>query len=100
MKTLDEQIAVMTAYKNGARVERRPKETTIWLHCNKPSWDWEHVDYRVVNTPIMLAVQLTHEGVNAISSRVTSIYNPDVIRLRLARGESMVLKFVEVTDGS
>lgn len=95
MKTIDELTAIMLAYKNGASIERRPLGTIDWLHCSEPKWDWVTADYRVVNTPITLAVQITHEGVNALSSRVTAIYNPDVIRLRLVRGESMVLKFVE-----
>lgn len=51
MKTLDEKIAVMTAYKNGARIEVRPYNRSVWEFCEDPLWNWHFSDYRVAETP-------------------------------------------------
>lgn len=56
MKTLDEKIAVMTAYKNGARIEACANNTSIWLLSDEPTWDWYSCDYRVaIHTPKVVA---------------------------------------------
>lgn len=49
MKTLDEQIAVMTAYKGGAKIESTLRGRTVeWHTCTATIiWDWANFDFRV-----------------------------------------------------
>lgn len=49
MKTLDEQIAIMTACKNGAAIECAwYKDRSKWERCNPGFlWDWGNFDFRV-----------------------------------------------------
>ena len=100
MKTLDEQIAIMTAYKNGARVERRPSGTVYWLHCDAPSWDWENYDYRIAHEPIVISVMIRRYSDGRMQGNVSMIYNADEVRRRIAVVENVNLTFREVTDGS
>lgn len=53
MKTIDEMIAVMTAYKNGKEIECKCKNMPCadWFTIEKPSWDWSCCDYRVKQEP-------------------------------------------------
>ena len=47
MKTVDEMIAVMTAYKNGAEIESFSNNTYCWIESRSPVWNWEEEDYRI-----------------------------------------------------
>lgn len=54
MKTVDEMIAVMTAYKEGKQIEFRGKSTIVsleWKAVDDPIWDWDSLDYRVKPDP-------------------------------------------------
>lgn len=66
MKSLGEKIAIMTAYRNGATIQRRPQGTEHWRHSSWPTWDWGHVDYRVfdsgVNQPVERYALIRGEG--------------------------------------
>ena len=52
MKTIDEMIAVMTAYKNGAKIESREYTDNEWCSCEVPSWNWDYCDHRIAPSPI------------------------------------------------
>lgn len=46
---LDEQIAVMQAFRNGKKIEfKRKRSDSDWLYMPQPSWDWHQIDYRVM----------------------------------------------------
>ena len=48
MKTIDEMIAVMTAYKNGAEIEMKISNFgDLWQLVLQPSWSWNDTDYRI-----------------------------------------------------
>lgn len=47
MKTIDEMIAVMTAYKEGKKIEVYDCLKQIWIDAEHPCWDWDAEDYRV-----------------------------------------------------
>jgi hypothetical protein len=46
MKTLEEQIAVMLAFKEGKEIEHRHPHFD-WEDDKEPIWDWSQYDYRV-----------------------------------------------------
>ena len=53
MKTIDEMISVMQAYRDGKKIEIRFK-TPIkgeWGSTSMPTWDWVRCDYRVKPDP-------------------------------------------------
>lgn len=52
MKTLDEKIAVMLAYKMGARIERCPYNSFVWVPSDDPRWNWDWCDYRVAEPAV------------------------------------------------
>ena len=54
MKTIDEMIAVMTAYKNGAKIESAHTDCgpDEWEDTPKPFWNWFDCDYRIAPFPI------------------------------------------------
>jgi hypothetical protein len=47
--TLDEQIAVMDAFRNGAKIDSRPKVVnvvpSVWCENDTPGWNWSAVEY-------------------------------------------------------
>jgi hypothetical protein len=45
--TLDEQIAVMQAFRDGAEIEMRKFGNTKWVSAGDPNWDWANWNYRV-----------------------------------------------------
>lgn len=45
--SIDEQIAVMQAYKEGKRIEYKLKTNDKWCVNPQPGWNWEVCDYRV-----------------------------------------------------
>ena len=49
MKTIDEMIAVMTAYKNGQQIEYivRRNLNDVWEITFSPKWNWGDFDYRI-----------------------------------------------------
>lgn len=50
MKTIEEMLAVMTAYKEGKTIEVGYKGSD-WEEIDTPSWDWSTLDYRVKPEP-------------------------------------------------
>lgn len=94
---------VMTAAANGATIEQAFYNDTgpgPWCVNDDPAWDWNTYNYRVKHEPIEITVKITHEAISGLSSRVVAFFNSDEVRLRLALGQSINLKFREVTDGS
>lgn len=53
MKTIDEMIAVMTAYKEGKPIECRAKDddNAVWISISGPAWNFFEADYRVKPEP-------------------------------------------------
>lgn len=49
MKTIEEKIAVMTAFKEGKEIEFL--DDGKWLLTSNPAWDWAYRDYRVKPEP-------------------------------------------------
>lgn len=49
MKTIEEMIAVMTAYKEGKTIEIR--KGTSWEEVKVPAWNWVNYKYRVKPEP-------------------------------------------------
>jgi hypothetical protein len=47
MKTIDEMIAVMTAFKDGKKIEAKLYKKGRWDLVPNPFWDWVRFDYRV-----------------------------------------------------
>lgn len=48
MKTLDEQIAIMTAFRDGQPVESRYYNASEWYPCGPGMlWDWANFDFRI-----------------------------------------------------
>lgn len=43
MKTIEEQIEIMTAYKNGAEIEEHYKMLE-WISVDVPDWNWQYND--------------------------------------------------------
>ena len=49
--TIDGKIAVMQAYKDGARIACTPRgDATRWVSCS-PVWAWASYDYSVIEEP-------------------------------------------------
>ena len=54
MKTIEEKIAVMQAFKEGKEIEFAPNSIDkIWVSCKGPDWDWDWsmYDYRIKEEP-------------------------------------------------
>lgn len=54
MKTTEEMMAVMTAYKEGKIIESKyvhEHNTVTWAAAPMPCWDWSNYDYRVKPEP-------------------------------------------------
>lgn len=54
--TIDEQIAVMDAFRNGFEIHSRPKQMTkvppsLWCVNTNPTWNWLEIEYRVKPVP-------------------------------------------------
>lgn len=49
MKTIEEMIEVMTAFKNGAKIEclNYNFKNNDWQTVDNPSWNWDIVDFRI-----------------------------------------------------
>ena len=45
--TIDEQIAVMTAFKNGVKIQTKCKTIGFWIDNETPSWNFTECEYRV-----------------------------------------------------
>lgn len=50
MKTTAEMIAVMQAFEDGKPIEFSSGPMTGWAPVSRPSWGWDHSDYRVAVT--------------------------------------------------
>lgn len=49
IKPLDEMISIMTAYKNGKKIESRDwtDKDNKWENATHPCWNWLRFDYRI-----------------------------------------------------
>lgn len=49
MKTVEEMIEVMIAFKNGAKIEclNYNFKNNDWQIVDNPSWNWDIVDFRI-----------------------------------------------------
>lgn len=45
--TIDEQIAVMTAFKNGAKIQTKCTTLEVWVDDETPLWNFKDCNYRV-----------------------------------------------------
>ena len=55
--TLDEMIEVLTAYKNGEKIECGYNDTNHWTPCNEPPWNFSITDYRIAPKKEMTLVE-------------------------------------------
>lgn len=52
MKTIEDMIAVMTAYDQGEKIECRKISFGVrWEDTIAPVWDWNNYDYRIKSKP-------------------------------------------------
>ena len=69
-KTIDEQIEVMQAFKDGRKIECRPSNTEYnWLPAYKPIWNWEAVEYRIKKESKYRPYKNTEEMLNDFCKR-------------------------------
>ena len=47
-----EAIQVMQEYVDHKEVESRSRDSTDWVKCTLPAWDWDHFQYRVDMPPL------------------------------------------------
>jgi len=47
MKTIDEMIAVMTAFRDGKKIEQKDWEDDNRVDCERPIWDWSVFEFRI-----------------------------------------------------
>ena len=70
MKSIQEQIAVMTHFANDGKVEYYNKiEKGVWILVSNPSWNWDIYDYRIHQSPIAAGHnpdKLTEEQVQVV----------------------------------
>lgn len=91
MKTLDEQIAVMTAFKNGAVIEWRRHDRTYgddWFSLSTPNWNWELFDYRIAAQPPVERWALIR-GAGCVDN--IFFYECDAYKDKAAKGGRVVL---------
>ena len=63
MKTIEEKIEVMQAYKEGKRIESQPIESDNWVVNNSPRWNWAAMEYRVTaNSAQLTLTELIEQG--------------------------------------
>lgn len=94
---------VMTAAANGATIEQAFYYDTgqgPWCVEDDPAWDWDAYLYRVKHEPITIDAVLKLGSLDVPHFTQLLIVNPDEVRRRLVRGQSVNLKFREVADGS
>ncbi len=59
--TPDQIIEVVTAFKNGKKIECRNKVCGTWVDAT-PDWNFYHYDYRVKPEPMELWVNVYDDG--------------------------------------
>lgn len=77
MKTTAEMIAVMQAFEDGKPIEFRDVSLAHarWMRINLPSWNWQHLDYRVSGTPMTIPWEaLSRDVIGAARDRSGNIY--------------------------
>lgn len=47
MKTIQEQIQIMTHFLNGGEIETTALDSIYWVEVKFPQWDWSNQDYRI-----------------------------------------------------
>lgn len=47
MKTIDEMVAVMVAFKCGQKIQLTSDSRTQWIDVESPNWNWSLYDYRI-----------------------------------------------------
>lgn len=57
MKTIQEQIQIMTHYLNGGEVEVYADMTCTWRHIPNPVWDWSTYKYRIKEQKKSIAIE-------------------------------------------
>ena len=62
MKSLDEMIAVMQAFKDGQKVRNCFRKEPEWRRCKDPVWNWALYDYEVVPEPREIFVNEYEDG--------------------------------------
>lgn len=69
MKTTAEMIAVMQAFADGKPIEFRDVSLAHagWMRINLPSWNWQHLDYRVAVTPMTIPWVILNRDENGAS---------------------------------
>ena len=61
MRSLEEQIEVMSAFASGKQVEATSLVgTDVWRIEESPSWNWSKKDYRIKKQPVK--VEIMYKG--------------------------------------
>lgn len=83
--TPDQIIEVVTAFKNGKKIECRNKVCGTWVDAT-PDWNFYHYDYRVKPEPMELWVNVNNPPLYnvAYSSKANALHYANVDCLRKA----------------
>ena len=88
MKTTEEKITVMEAYKQGKKIECFSNDGwDDWIIKSEPSWDWLHNDYRIKKAPELRAWKFFEIPVGC-AIRIKN--NPDIKGVILRSGDNYV----------
>lgn len=60
--TPDQIIEVVTAFKNGKKIEFKNPTIGTWWEARHPRWNFYHYDYRVKPEPMELWVNVYDDG--------------------------------------
>lgn len=80
MRTIDEMIAVMQAFKEGKKIEIRREgddEGDDWVDICCPKWNWHGYDYRVKPEPKYRPYANAEEAMEAIKKHEGWVFNKD-----------------------
>ena len=94
MKTTEEKIAVMAAYKEGKKIERQVIGEQYWMVWNireEPHWNWELCDYRIKEEPKYRPYKTIEEVLEAIKNHGHYVKDNNTYRI--------LKKFTLLEDG-
>ena len=60
-KRLQDAIDVMTAYRDGADIERLPHSEMEWHYNPDPGWNWTNAQYRIKPKPREFTLEATED---------------------------------------
>ncbi len=82
--THDEIIAVVTAHRDGKKIEHRNRDSTEWLPTESPAWNFRFYDYRIKSEPREFWIVKHLAGYAVCTEDVTGYASGEVIHVREA----------------